>query len=401
METNDKMKKILIITGVFPPEPVTSANMNFDLAMALSEMYDVTVIHPKPSRPEGVTYEQKDENYPFKCLNVDSYIFPKSSPFGRMRESISFGKISAQYLSDHHDEFDFVYNDGWQLFGLYIVAKVCVKFNIPYIVPIQDIYPECFFTNRKVPAMVSSIVCALMKPIDRYYQKKAYIVRTISDEMADYLSRTRQIDRGRYLVMDNWQNDEDYTVEPIPSGKLVFGYVGSINNHSNTELLIKAFDKAAVEGAELKLYGRGNRRDQCEELVKTLGNDNIVFDSVSKSEVPRAQSECSVLVLALPKGNGGLCLPSKMSSYLLSGRPVLASVDKDSATCRYINESGAGFCVEPDDIDALADSFKVISMMSKEELQYMGGKSRIFADKKLTRKANLTLLCNKISRILQ
>ena len=30
------MKKILIISGVFPPEPVTSANMNYDLAEALA-----------------------------------------------------------------------------------------------------------------------------------------------------------------------------------------------------------------------------------------------------------------------------------------------------------------------------------------------------------------------------
>lgn len=395
------MHKILIITGVFPPEPVTSANMNFDLAMALSEKYDVTVIRPKPTRPEGVSYNLKEENYPFKCIMVNSFTYPKSSPVGRMRESINFGRISAQYLKDHRNEFDFVYNDGWQLFGLYIVARVCAKYKIPYIVPIQDIYPECFFTNRRVPAIVSGIVNGLIKPIDRYYQKNAYKVRTISDEMADYLSNTRHIDRDRYLVMDNWQNDEDFTVEPTPSGKLVFGYVGSINNHSNTELLIKAFDKAALKDAELRVYGRGNRRDQCEELARVLGNENIVFDSVAKSEVPKVQSQCSVLVLALPKGNGGLCLPSKMSSYLLSGRPVIASIDKDSATCRYINESGAGFCVEPDDVDALADTFMSVSKMSKNELQQMGDKSRKFAELKLTRKANLTKLCNEINKILQ
>mgnify|MGYP003290327814 CR=1 FL=1 len=395
------MRKVLIITGVFPPEPVTSANMNFDLAMALSEKYEVTVVHPKPTRPEGVVYKPNEENYPFKCITVDSYTYPKSSPIGRMRESISFGRISAQFLKGHHYDFDFVYNDGWQLFGLYIVAKVCTKYKIPYIVPIQDIYPECFFTNRKVPAIMSGMVNALIKPIDRYYQKNAYKVRTISDEMADYLSSTRQIDRDRYLVTDNWQNDEDFTAEPIPSGKLIFGYVGSINNHSNTELLIKAFDKAALKDAELRIFGMGNRRERCEELAKSMGNDNIVFDSVAKSEVPKVQSQCSVLVLALPKGNGGLCLPSKMSSYLLSGRPVIASIDKDSATCRYINESGAGFCIEPDDIDALANTFKNISMMSKEELQQMGDKSRKFADLRLTRKANLTKLCNEINKIIQ
>ncbi len=36
-----------------------------------------------------------------------------------------FSKKSVEYLKAHNDEIDFVYNDGWQLFGLNIIAKTC------------------------------------------------------------------------------------------------------------------------------------------------------------------------------------------------------------------------------------------------------------------------------------
>ena len=44
-------KKILIISAVFPPEQVTSAFLNYDLAKALAKDYKVTVLRPKPTRP--------------------------------------------------------------------------------------------------------------------------------------------------------------------------------------------------------------------------------------------------------------------------------------------------------------------------------------------------------------
>ena len=49
-------KNILIITAVFPPEPVTSATLNYDLAVALSLDYNVTVLTPRPSRPAGFDF---------------------------------------------------------------------------------------------------------------------------------------------------------------------------------------------------------------------------------------------------------------------------------------------------------------------------------------------------------
>lgn len=382
------MKNVLIISAVFHPEPLTSAVMNYDLAVELAKKNNVTVLRPKPSRPIGKEHVYDDTSYPFKCITLDSYVHPQSELIGRFKESIGFGQACKKYIREHKDEIDVVYNDGWQLFGLYIVAHECVKQGLQYVVPIQDIYPECLFTHKHYLSIAVRLISMILNPIDKYYQKHAYKVRTISDEMADYLSKTREVSRDKYLVLDNWQNDEDFCYTPITNDKTVFGYVGSVNAHSNTELIIQAFAKANLPDSELRIYGGGNHKDSCVQLVKELGLMNVIFDVVEKKEVPDVQSKVNVLVLALPAGNGGLCLPSKMTSYMLSGRPVLASVEK-SATTRYIQEADCGISVQPDNVDALAAAFRKFVAMTIEEQNRLGKNSRVFAEERLMKKSCL------------
>lgn len=395
---------ILIISAVFPPEQVTSAFLNYDLAHELAKKYDVTVLRPYPTRPIGATFETTDVNdNTFQTILIDSYTHPESELIGRYKEAIDFSNKSVDYLRTHHKEIDFVYNDGWQLFGLYIIAKACVKYNIPYIVPIQDIYPECLLTKGGYPGIVKKMIRIALMPFDKYYQKKAHRVRTISDEMADYLSRTRGIDRDHYLVVNNWQNDEDFMTLPkqTQNEKVVFAYVGSINVHANVDLMIKAFAEANIPDSELRIYGGGNQKESCQSLVKELGLTNVSFGFVSRNEIPKVQAESDVLVLALPTGNGNLCLPSKLTSYMLSGKPVLASVDQDSSTKRILEGYNCGITVAPDNQDLLAKAFVDYGKMSREKRAEMGKNSRDYAINNLTREINLNKVVQAINSILQ
>ena len=136
-------KGILLVSAVFPPEQVTSAYLNYDLAKALSADYDVTVLRPRPTRPLGVSFPDNEWSDPsFKTVLLASYTHPESELGGRLKEAVDFSRKAVDYLDEHHDDISFVYNDAWQLFGYYIVAKACVKYGIPYMVPIQDIYPD-------------------------------------------------------------------------------------------------------------------------------------------------------------------------------------------------------------------------------------------------------------------
>lgn len=398
------MKHLLIISGVFPPEQVTSALLNYDLARELSRKYDVTVLRPYPTRPIGMNFEYDGLNdEPFETILIDSYTCPQSQLVGRFRESIDFGRKCAAYIKKHHSDISFIYNNPWQLFGVGIVARMAKKYHIPYMIAIQDIYPECMLTKGNKSGIVKKLVMGLLKPIDVYYQRNAARIRTISDEMGDYLSKTRQIPREKYLIVNNWQNDEDFVgiSNTQPHDKMRFVFVGSINVHANVEIIIKAFAEAKIPNSELVLYGGGNQKDYCMELVKQMGLENVRFDLVRRVQIPQVQSQASVLVLALPSGNGNLCLPSKMTSYMLSGKPILASVDRDSATTRYINEAQCGLVVEPDSIPSLVEGFKKFAAIPKAQLQTYGDNSLRFAKQHLTREINLRMVCDAIDEVIK
>ena len=396
-------KKILIISAVFPPEQVTSAFLNYDLAHELAKEYAVTVLRPYPTRPIGMKFDYAGmgEEH-FQTILIDSYTHPESQLIGRFKESIDFGRKCAQYIREHHDEIAFIYNNPWQLFGVNIVARTANKYHIPYMIAIQDIYPECLFTNKHYPSIVKKVAFSILKPIDKYYQKHAASIRTISDEMAEYLSSTRKLPREKYLVVNNWQNDEDFEglKDAQESEKLRFVYTGSINLHANVDLIIKAFAKADIPNSELLIYGGGNQKDNCVKMVEDMGLKNVSFGFVKRTDIPQVQANASALVLALPSGNGNLCLPSKMTSYMLSGKPVIASVDQDSATTRYIKEAQCGISVEPDNIAALAEGFKKFSSMPHEQLKTLGTNSRQFAEQNLTRKVNLQRVVENIEHVL-
>lgn len=394
---------VLIVSGVFPPEQVTSAFLNYDLAKRLSEDYNVIVLRPRPTRPIGAKFGTdiwQDDS--FKTIQIDSYTHPASNLIGRLREAVDFSYKCSKYINKHHREISFVYNGAWQLFGLYLIAKTCVKYRLPYIVPIQDIYPESLFTNKVYHSIFRKVLGRILLYFDKYYQKNAAKVRTITSEMADYLSTTRHINRDKYLTINNWQNDEDFMeLQWTPhSDKAIFAYVGSINEHANVDLIIRAFIKANLKDAELRIYGGGNQKDKCIELVKEFGADNIFFDFVSRKDIPQIQSKADALVLALPKGNGKLCLPSKLTSYMLSSKPVIASVDADSSTSRIIQTEQCGIAVAPDDVDLLCNAFILFKSKCIQEKKAMGCRSWNYAIKHLKREVNLNRLVNEIKKVI-
>ncbi|MDB4419812.1 hypothetical protein N9269_01345, partial [Akkermansiaceae bacterium] len=139
-----RIKNILIASCVFPPEPVVSATISFDLANYLAKDYAVTVLSPKPTRPEGYNFDENlvVKNRKFKHVIMDSYTSPKSKILPRFCESYSLGKHIAKYIKKHKENIDIVYINSWPLASQYLIIKACKKLKIETVLHVQDIYPE-------------------------------------------------------------------------------------------------------------------------------------------------------------------------------------------------------------------------------------------------------------------
>lgn len=392
------MGYILIVSCVFPPEPVVSANLSYDIALMIhQEGGRVVVLSPKASRPQNYEFPKTTEQLPFEHIITDSFVCPQSKLLGRFRESYSFGKATYSFIKEHKEDIDVIYANTWPLFAQYYMAKAAKECGIPYYVHIQDIYPESYC--HKMPKVLGKLLYGLLIPLDKYVLRNAKSVFAISPAMKSYLAKTRGLDDSKVLLVRNWQDDKAYinAYKPIEEkhGKVNVMYLGSINPTANVTLILQAVAGLDKEKYNLSIIGNGPEKENCQELSKQFGIDTT-FGTVTPDQVAKTQSEADILVLCLKKGVAQTATPSKLTAYMLTGRPIVASVDLDSDCANIIREAGCGLIVAPEDRHALGEAIMEIAQKDTEELNRLGLAAFEYAKNHLSKERNLNILVDKL-----
>ena len=62
-------------------------------------------------------------------------------------------------------------------------------------------------------------------------------------------------------------------------------------------------------------------------------------------------NSADILLVTLSKGVEGISVPSKMYSYMASGKPIAGMIGRDSDIGMLIEESDCGFRVDSGDVD--------------------------------------------------
>lgn len=382
-------KYVLIVSAVFPPEPVVSAKLSFDIYNALKRLDEnIKVLHPIPTRPDGFRFEDYSINDDEVIMS--SFTCAKSSLFGRFRESISFGKSTYNYIKKNSCEIKSIYANTWPLFGQYYLVKAAKKFHIPCYIHVQDIYPDSYC--QKMPHLLGRLLYRFLIPIDKYVLRNSTGVFAISPSMKEYLSRTRCVDLSKITIIRNWQEDRVFIDAHVPivehNGCFELMYLGSINPTAEVSLIIKAFSGLDQSKFHLSIIGNGPDKDNCQKLASSLGID-VAFDTVAPEQVALKQSEADVLILCLKKGVAQTATPSKLTAYMLTGRPIIASVDLDSDCANIIRESGCGLVVEPENEISLREAILELSNMNVEEINRLGQAAFTYAVENLSKERNL------------
>lgn len=393
------MKYILIISAVYPPEPVVSARISSDLYHALKEKgHEVKVLHPKATRPYGFQF---DENVEFgeDEIVTDSYTCARSSLMGRTWENISFGLACVKYIRDYHNEISMVYIGTWPLFGQNMTIKECIKHHLPTVTPVQDVYPESL--SNKLKGGIGRFLQKVFLPIDKYTLDKTNCIHVISKKMRDYLAETRNISPDKFVVVINWQDETDfleYQKNAVLENheKFTFMYMGNIGPVAGVELLIDAFEAAQLKGARLVIAGSGSMKDSLKEKAKD--NQNIEFWDVPNGKVPEIQSKADVMLLPIKRGAASSSIPSKLPAYMFSAKPIIGAIDENSDTANAIRESEGGFVVEPESSDKLAEMMNLVTKMNSNELKVMGERAQKYGLRVFSKGMNLPRLVDAIEK---
>lgn len=397
MSNHSKGKRVLIISAVFPPEPVVSANISYDLAERLSFDNKVTVLSPKPSRPSGYRFENAEiqaRNFEHQIQN--SYICTESKITGRFKESYSFGRACYQYIREHKKEIDVIYVNTWPLAGQYWVVKAASKFKIPSVVHIQDVYPESLI--NKLPVF-KSLLYSLLLPLDKYITRRCSKIVTISNGMRQLLAKTRGLPEDKLVVVYNWQDEKKYTVheeKDFTSQPFTFMFLGSLSPSAAIDVAVQAFIRSGLKNSKLVIAGGGPEKEKLQSLAARSNDSVIEFIDAPAEMAGKLQSGSDVLLLTLKRGVARLALPSKLPAYMFSAKPVIGSVEKDSDTAQAIQESGCGWVVDPESIEQMSKAMVEAWHTDLIKRKTMGENGYLYATNHFSKQHNLPILAEII-----
>lgn len=388
------MKKIFVLTAVFPPEPVVSSLISFDIAKYFNNKNcEVHVFSPPATRPLGFNFDKNKRFFTeFKYTETNSFTYPKYGIIGRFIESISFGWKCSRYINNN--SVDLIYQNSWPIFAQYLIIRQAKKYKIPVITHIQDIYPESI-TNRIT--LFSRLVFKILFPIDKYILKSSSHVFCISEKMKEYLSSSRDIDINKFSVVYNWQDESNFICEKSGSSNqndFTYLYLGNLGPVAGVDILIDAFNLYNNPLTKLIIAGSGSSKQSLIQKVQKDNIKNILFIDVPNNEVAKVHSMADILLLPIKKGLASFSIPSKLPAYMLSSKPILASIDSNSDTARFITEANCGIITEPDNINDLANTMKKMYEMNEEELNVFGVNGFNYAMKKFSKKENLLKIKN-------
>jgi colanic acid biosynthesis glycosyl transferase WcaI len=221
---------------------------------------------------------------------------------------------------------------------------------------VQDLVLQGALALEDVRAVERRLLAAAHRLETKTFRAADRIV-VCSPGFRDYLTRAG-LDERRIATVYNWVDTERIAPAPrLPHpGWTRFLYAGNLGYSQGFETLVDAADRAGAR-IELDIVGDGNAARHVRELA--AATDNVtVSPPVPRAEFPGLLASADVHIVVQRAISAGANLPSKIASYLASGRPVLAAIGLDSPAAELLRASGGALLVPPESPDELAEAMR-------------------------------------------
>jgi glycosyltransferase involved in cell wall biosynthesis len=379
---------VLVVTQYFWPETFAISGVVESLA---SRGVKVTVLTGKPNYPEGRIFSgyrawdiSRESVGEAAVLRIPLIPRGMRSAYQLVANYLSFilsGLFLGPYLL-RRQRFDaiFVYAPSPILQA--IPGVLMARFHrVPILLWVQDLWPESlsatgYLKNRLALSSLRWVVRMIYRASNRILVQS----RAFTSPVAEL---SNQPDKIHYLPNPvlgmGAGNPSARALKLTEKLKQSFSVVfaGNLGAAQGLDTIIKAA-KILVPHSHIQivLVGNGSEeqwgRQECEKLCL----QNLVFAGrFESSDMPSILESASALLVTLrPDPIFKLTIPSKVQSYLASGRPIIAALDGEGAL--VIEKARAGFCSAAGDAEGLAESILRLNGLTSEERQIIGANGR-------------------------
>jgi colanic acid biosynthesis glycosyl transferase WcaI len=387
------MSKVLLVTTNFWPEPTGISVYTTDLAENLrANDNQISVLTSLPHYPwwkvptefsylgEGITSHNGIE-----VIRAKHLIPPKMNALLRMRFEISLWwnlrRVSKGLIGK---EFDVVIACVPTVAAGIVGKRISKQHDVPFGLIVQDLSGAgAKQSGLRGGALISKIAHA----VEGRALHAADSLVVVSPAMQDVVTGLG-IESKRINQILNY-SARTIASEDKTSARRKFGWAtedfvvihtGNMGAKQDLENVVRAAGALTGE-AKIKIYlvGHGNQENNLKALCN--GKSNIaVMPAVSDADYSALLSAADLLLVNERSTQMEMSLPSKLTSYLYSERPVLAAVPRGGATWKFLD--GVAELVEAADPKALAKKIEELShnQIRLDELARLGSE---FAKKHL------------------
>ncbi len=398
------MTNILMLTLVYGPDTVSTANMMTDIAHGLSDKgHNVTVLTSVPH------YNPSKE--------VLANPVMRSSWRKPFTESIEHGvRVLRVFMPPKRHKiwaraFDYIiFQALTTILAVYKVARPDVVFVTSppitlgisgvliswlrggrFVYDVRELWPD---VPVRMGLFRNPLLVKFVYWLEDFVYKKTAGISSIARSFNDTLVERGVPSKKLYFtpnfvdvdfIIPSESKNEFSSVHGL-NNKFVVLYAGNVGLTQGLEILLEvAYGFTDNDDIQFVVVGDGAARKSLENALanSTLNNFRMLpFQPIRIVNSMYAASD--VCIVPLLRGFSYDTVPSKIYTAMAAGRPVLASAETDSETAMLINESSAGVCVEPESTVALTEAIAFLYENPKRVVR-MGDNGRKWIEKYYSR----------------
>jgi glycosyltransferase involved in cell wall biosynthesis len=380
-------EKLWIVSEVFFPEEVATSYILTEIAISLSNDFDVNII----CGPESYEKKLKDVDYSrlngIKIHRINKFNFNKNKLITRILRllllSTSMFFIGLSKIKKSQKVL--LVTNPATIIPLYAILNKILKFDLYYL--IHDVFPE-----NLIPIKIfkgNNLIYKLIKLIyDASYRQATKII-VLGRDMKQLMLKKTNFKEENIIIIENWADLEN--VYPIPMkenikypqefyNKILIQYAGNFGRLQNLDVFLNLFAKVNNPKIHFVLIGRGAMERKLRNVVieKCLTNVSIEtpFRRIEQNEFINS---CNLGLVTLTDELYGLGVPSKTYNILAAQKAVLFIGRKDTEIALMINESNCGYTFEFNQEVEIIDFLNNLDSDKVQEIELLAKNARSLA----------------------
>lgn len=262
-------------------------------------------------------------------------------------------------------------------------AVLAWRHKVPFVFEVRDLWPETLIDMGRLER--NSLIARSLRVLEKWLYQRAKRIVVLLPKAHEYIV-PMGIDAKKVAWIPNGVDLQDF---PSPGDKkpgddftlMYFGAHGPANGLDNVLRAQKIIEQnPEMACVRLRIIGNGPCKAELIALAQSLGLEQVSFeDPVPKREIPALAAQADAFVFNLinaPVFKYGIS-SNKLFDFMAGQRPVLFSCDAGN---NPIEDSGAGYTVQPGNPVALAEAVARLSRLPSDQRAAMGRAGRHYVE---------------------